>query len=192
MDRKAHSVTADIFAAARRRWWLVVAGLLLTVGLVVGAQKLVGPSYEATASVLLLPSKTTLNGTTNPYLLLGGVNNARDAVMVRLSAAAGDEYPPNGPIQVTVATDPNSPAPLLELSAVSPTQEQSRAVLDTLLAKVAGEQAGHGRRRRRGSGAHARRARPGRSAAASAHPGRGCPHTGPEPHDVRRAAARPR
>jgi len=85
------------FATLLRRWYFVVVAVVCTVAasyLVVSA---VGPKYEATGSVLLLPPGSTIqqastSGTLgNPYLSLGGLTQARDIVIQTLAAGSTHE-----------------------------------------------------------------------------------------------------
>lgn len=67
-----------------RRWYLSLAVLLMTAAAGFAVVQVVGPTYEATGAVLVLPPVTTVqqglkteaNG--NPYLSLGGLTQVRD------------------------------------------------------------------------------------------------------------------
>jgi hypothetical protein len=66
------------------RWYLVLVVLAATVAAGILVVRAVGPTYEATGAVLVLPPRTTVqqglkeeaNG--NPYLALGGLTQVRD------------------------------------------------------------------------------------------------------------------
>jgi uncharacterized protein involved in exopolysaccharide biosynthesis len=65
--------------ALGRRWYVLIAGLLITAGFVVLALRFVPLAYDVKASILLLPptSSVTVTGKTqtgNPFLYLGGLD----------------------------------------------------------------------------------------------------------------------
>ena len=77
----------ELWATLVRRWYLVVAAVVLTVGAGIGAWHLLGPTYEAKAAILMVPPGTTIDRKTdnsadgNPFLALGGLSQARDIVI---------------------------------------------------------------------------------------------------------------
>lgn len=83
-----------LWGALRRRWYALVATLLLAAAgtyLVVDA---VGPTYQATGAVLLLPPETTLQqadakkSNTNPFLALGSLSLVRDVAIRSMTSQA--------------------------------------------------------------------------------------------------------
>lgn len=75
----------ELWAALRRRWYLVIVVLLLSVGGGFGVAKMVGPTYETQGAVLVLPPGSSGNGSAqtvgNPFLSLAGVSQVRDVVI---------------------------------------------------------------------------------------------------------------
>ncbi|GGV59134.1 hypothetical protein GCM10010294_06880 [Streptomyces griseoloalbus] len=60
---------AEIFRVMRRRWYVLLPGLLLTAGLIVGVTSTVPVSYQSQSTVVLLNSqKATLAYDGNPFL----------------------------------------------------------------------------------------------------------------------------
>ncbi|MFD5792087.1 chain length determinant protein [Streptomyces diastatochromogenes] len=60
---------AEIFRVMRRRWYVLLPGLLLTAGLIVGVTVLVPVNYQSQSTVVLLNSqKATLAYDGNPFL----------------------------------------------------------------------------------------------------------------------------
>ncbi|MCZ0985313.1 chain length determinant protein [Streptomyces diastatochromogenes] len=60
---------AEIFRVMRRRWYVLLPGLLLTAGLIVGVTMLVPVNYQSQSTVVLLNSqKATLAYDGNPFL----------------------------------------------------------------------------------------------------------------------------
>lgn len=81
-------------AAVRRRWYVALACLLLTLGGVIVTTKVVPVKTEMSANVLLLPPKAPAgspSGPTNPYLQLGGLNTIVGLVARALTAPSTAE-----------------------------------------------------------------------------------------------------
>lgn len=88
---------SDVLSALRRRWYVVVATLLLAGGLGYAVWSNVSPDYERTASQLLLPGLATIPEGANPYLYVGGLSQAADIIVLAIGedevAAAVEGYP---------------------------------------------------------------------------------------------------
>lgn len=69
-----------------RRWYLTLASLLATGALCVVAFSLVPPTYETKADVVLLPPKSSVGVGGNPYLYLGGLDQATDVLTRALTS----------------------------------------------------------------------------------------------------------
>ena len=77
---------ADLIWRLRRRWYIVVPGLLLAVAAVVGVWNTVGPEYERTGTQMLVPGPASLpEGATNPFLFLGGLTLPADVIVQAVS-----------------------------------------------------------------------------------------------------------
>ena len=73
---------------AIRRWWLVaLLGLVLSVGGSGLAYTLIGAEYQRSASQVLVPGDNAVPEGGNPFIYLGGLEQAAD-VLVRAAAAA--------------------------------------------------------------------------------------------------------
>ena len=128
---RAEESRAGLGWALVRRWYVVVAGLVVTGCLVAAVAQLVPPQYEATAHILLYAPQTSATPDGNPLLNLGGLEPAvailtramsDDSTMEALKAeGAKGEF--------TVEADPLTSAPVL-LVTVDATS--SAAALDTL------------------------------------------------------------
>jgi hypothetical protein len=84
------------FATLLRRWYFVVVAVVCTVAASSFVVFTVGPKYEATGAVLLLPPGSTTQQASktpfgNPYLSLGELTQARDIVIQALAAASTHE-----------------------------------------------------------------------------------------------------
>lgn len=126
-------VLRDVASALRRRWYLTVVGLLATAGLCLVTMRLVPPTYEATASVVLLPPASSVAAGGNPYLQLGGLEQVADVTARALSSqdavARVAGMAPDGTYEVI--RDLTTSGPILLVTVEGKT---SRATLATLKA----------------------------------------------------------
>jgi hypothetical protein len=85
------------WATLRRRWYFVLIALICTAAASYVTVDKVGPTYEAKGAVLLFPPVATVQEDRktetlgNPYLMLGGLSNARDIVIRSLTAKSTHE-----------------------------------------------------------------------------------------------------
>jgi len=77
---------SEVGAALLRRWYLTLVGLLATAGVAFGVMQLVPPTYETEANVVLLPPPSSVGEGGNPYLYLGGLDQAADIVTRSLTS----------------------------------------------------------------------------------------------------------
>lgn len=115
----------------RRRWYAVLLGLAITVGLCAFAAASVPASYEAKAQLLLLPPKAAVEPTGNPYVNLSGLNGVSDA----LARAMGDSATQQTLVGLgavpgfTVEPDPIAPGPIVVITV---SHTDPRAVMRSL------------------------------------------------------------
>lgn len=129
----------DFFGVLRRRWLLVLVGLLVTVGLSGAAYQFFKPTYEATGTVLLLPPASSLvKGSTNPYLQLSGLAQAVDLVGVALSDQATqlEMKAISKDVEYTVKADVNTSSPLLVIDVKDSSPEDATRIRDVLVERV--------------------------------------------------------
>lgn len=126
---------SEIFAQLRRRWWLVLVGVLMTGALAYGATLAVAVTYTAQSSIVLIPPRTTADTEVNPFLAIGGLNPAADVLVRALNAGTFHDThaPEGGPAQFTVSRDANSSGPLLVVDVTDATPEGAMALLDTVV-----------------------------------------------------------
>lgn len=131
----------------RQRWSAVVLLMILTGAATYAVAQRVGPTYEATGTVLVFPpaesrGPTGTRSRTNPYLGLGGVNQARDVIVRTLtSKSVGDEFGQEFPsgTMFEVVPDYTNSAPIILFTVESTTPETSVAALDMLMTRVPDE-----------------------------------------------------
>lgn len=77
----------DMILGLWRRWYLVLAFLLVTLGLCFLVKQSVPATYRAQGSLVLMPPSSTVGPEGNPYLYLGGMGQALDILAAEVSAA---------------------------------------------------------------------------------------------------------
>jgi uncharacterized protein involved in exopolysaccharide biosynthesis len=130
----------DLLGVLRRRWLLVIVGILLTAGLSGGAYVTFKPTYEVTATVLMLPPapQTPGTGSTNPYLQLSGLQQVVDLVGVSLTDQAKtlELEAISKDVEFTVKADTRTDSPLLVIDVKDSSPETAVAIRDNLVASV--------------------------------------------------------
>ncbi|MCU1581234.1 MAG: hypothetical protein QOD27_1810 [Microbacteriaceae bacterium] len=87
-------IFSTILHSIRRRWYLLVAGIIASAAAGVYVYQNTDPDYQLSASELLVPGSQTVPEGGNPFLYLGGLAQASD-VLVRALGARDIQ----GPIQ---------------------------------------------------------------------------------------------
>jgi hypothetical protein len=63
-----------------RRWYAVLIGLVLSVGMCLAVSQVVSPSYQIKAMMVVLPPRTAVGTNGNPFLGLGGLGSVADVL----------------------------------------------------------------------------------------------------------------
>lgn len=108
----------DFVRTCLKRWYIIVAGLLLTAVGVYGTYQNTPITYEATASLVLIPPKDSVVIGDNPYLYLGGLDQALGVVSVRMTSPdvtklLRRQYPDS---TFTVAKDMTTTGPIMAIN----------------------------------------------------------------------------
>jgi capsular polysaccharide biosynthesis protein len=121
-----------------RRWYLVLVGLIVTVGAAYQTTQVVPPDYTVTAEALMLPPSSSVPAGSNPYLALGGLDAAADVLSKSLSseAAAAELQAIGSRGEFTVALDPDTPAPLVLVTATASVPQDAAATLALVLDRL--------------------------------------------------------
>lgn len=131
-------LTQRLLGVVRRRWYVVVVGLLATAALMSGVAFLLAPRSTVTATVLLLPPATPLPngpGKSNPYLQLGGLTSPVEVVARALNDPVNRERVLSGELDgdYVAERDLSTSAPVLLLTSEAATLQQARDIRDDLL-----------------------------------------------------------
>lgn len=128
--------------ALLRRWYIVVAGVILAGIAGYFSWTHIAPQYERSASQLLMPGAGSLpSDKANPYLFLGGLLQAAD-VIVRVAgtndvvAELLQEHPGT---QVSVVRDPSSSGPVILTTVSASSDAIAKEVLDQVVKQTAVE-----------------------------------------------------
>lgn len=128
----------DVWASCRRRWWLLLISLALSAAACAYAATVIQPYYEATASIVLVPPPSTEDPSANRYLGLGGLKQSADVVARSLASeeTVGEIKAEAPDATYTVEPDFSTSAPILVVTAKSPTAERASDMLAAVLARV--------------------------------------------------------
>jgi hypothetical protein len=129
----------DMLGAVARRWYVVVAGVLLAAAAAYGLWTTVPPEYTRSSTQLLLPGPATIPDGSNPFLFVGGLSQAADVLVRTVGStdtigAVTDEHPE---AKISVARDPLSSGPVVLITVTSPDDAEAGLVMDELVAQTA-------------------------------------------------------
>ncbi|GAA1978801.1 hypothetical protein [Microbacterium pumilum] len=121
----------DVLKALARRWYVLVAGVLLTAGIAYGAYVASPPEYNARGLVLLLPSEAAVGVGGNPFLTLSGLEQPAGIVVAYFgSTTAQAEVAEQSPTaEYVVGIDDSTRGPVI---AIDVTDHSAAAALSTL------------------------------------------------------------
>lgn len=110
----------ELFRAAGRRWYVLIAGLILTAGFVYMALQFVPVAYDVKSSILLLPPQSALEEAGgNPFLGLGGLDVVAGVLAKSLtdSDSQASIVPAGSTAEYTVQEDASVSGSVLEVAA---------------------------------------------------------------------------
>lgn len=122
----------------RRRWYAVVAGVVLTVGLCFATMALLPLRYQATAECVLLPPENSLEKGDNPYLALGGLSTVADILTRSMTdATTTANLKAEGVTDpFTVTIDPTTAAPVIVIQIESATSDTAVNSMRAIVAQL--------------------------------------------------------
>ena len=128
----------DVWLALRRRWYVgVVAAVFVVLG-GVGAGLLVGPTYVATAEVVLVPPRSVEDPSANRFLGLGDMDGSVDVLARSMfSVATASDLRAAAPeATYEVTGDPTTSAPIVVVSAASSNSAAAKAMMLAALRRL--------------------------------------------------------
>lgn len=129
---------AETLSVLKRRWYVVLAGLLLTATGCYYIYAQVPATYEAKGSVVLMPPSSTVGDEGNPYLFLGGMGQALDVLTRHVNAAeivepVLDDYPDTS---YTIEPDRDTSGSIIQVVATGSTPDATMDVLAAALQTI--------------------------------------------------------
>ncbi|MFI2562883.1 hypothetical protein [Paenarthrobacter sp. NPDC018779] len=124
-----------VIASIIRRWYVLVAGILVT-GLVCVAIQMNAPDkFKAQASLVLMPSSQSIGAAGNPYLYLGGMSEALDILIRKLSSQPVKERVLANFGTATYAAEPDrgTNGAILVITATADSPEQTMSLLKAVM-----------------------------------------------------------
>jgi len=130
--------TRELLLSLRRRWYLLLVAVLLTAGACLGVSHVVAPTYEAKASLVLIPPRDTQFPDTNRYLMLNSLGQATGVVIRALNGDTTHQAVVDGTLDgdFGVTPDYTTNAPILVITATSAESKVAQEVLQRVEAQV--------------------------------------------------------
>ncbi len=125
----------QLFRALGRRWYAVLAGLIVLTAAAVLTFRLVPVTYDAKASLLLIPpTKTVVETNGNPFLNLGGLDVVAGVLSLSLTdtTTVARMAPPSSKATYTVSPDQSIPGSVLDIGVSARTPGQALDILNSL------------------------------------------------------------
>lgn len=124
----------DLILSCLRRWYLVAVGLVLTGCAAYMVFQTVAPSYEAKASMVLVPPQVAVTTGENPFLYLGGLDQALGVLQVKVTGPEVakpllEEHPGT---EITVAQDDATSGPIVVVNVVGKDAASTMGMLEAM------------------------------------------------------------
>ena len=128
-------ITSDVLGALRRRWYLLLLGIVGTLGLMIAVISLVPVTYQAKAMIVLLPPRNLDNTGGNPYLALGGLDSVAGVLSRSMTTEiVADEVQKIAPgAEFTVEPDASTSGPVLLVTAEAESPAAALAATEKLV-----------------------------------------------------------
>lgn len=131
-------MTRDLIRALGRRWYVVVTGLLVTIGLALGAYQITPPNYTASGLILLLPSKTVVGPGGNPFLALSDLDQPAGILVAYFSGSSAQAQvktqAPTAKYQVLI--NASARGPIIEVDVTDKTAAGTLSALDYISGQI--------------------------------------------------------
>ncbi|PKH37457.1 Chain length determinant protein [Nocardioides alpinus] len=127
-----------LLGIVRRRWYILVLGLVGSIALGYAASLASPPQYTARALVMLLPSKATVGDDGNPFLELSGLDLPARVVVSSLSSSSvaeqvAEEFPE---ITYAVTIEESTRGPVIAIDVTGTSEATTLEALPSLILKA--------------------------------------------------------
>lgn len=118
-----------------RRWYCVLAGVLMTAVAGLLTMVVVPSTYQATSTAVLLPPASLVGADGNPYLYMGGLDQVLTVLTVRLNSTEVTEPTLQGldKASFTVEKDPTTPGPIMLITATGDSQQNAMRLMEKVV-----------------------------------------------------------
>jgi len=125
----------DLTKGLMRRWYFFILGLALTLCAGLYVYQEVPPTYQATASVVLVPPATAVVEGENPYLYMGGLDQAMSVLMVKMNSAVVSQpiLKDKAGLGYSVDRDISTTGPIMVVTADGDTEAETLRVLRNVI-----------------------------------------------------------
>lgn len=124
-----------VLTSVVRRWYLVVAGILVTGLLCMAIQTTAPEKYKSQASLVLMPSSQSIGEAGNPYLYLGGMSEALDILIRKITSQPVKErlLANFGSATYIAEPDRGTSGAILIITATADNPEETMALLKAVM-----------------------------------------------------------
>ncbi|WP_423299971.1 hypothetical protein [Glutamicibacter nicotianae] len=128
----------DLLLSCLRRWYFLLLGLLLTGAGTYYVYTSIEPTYEANASVVLIPPKVAVMTGDNPYLYLGGLDQALGVLQVKVASPEVLDKLTGGreDAEVSIGEDATTSGPIAAIKVSAKDAAGTMQLLDAALKQV--------------------------------------------------------
>lgn len=128
----------DLGVGLLRRWYLVLVGMLVTGFGAYSLTQVVPVTYEAASSVVLVPPATAVIEGENPYLYMGGLDQALSVLTVRLSSptVADPILQKRADLNYFVDKDASTAGPIMLVGAEAGNEQETLALLNQVVSVI--------------------------------------------------------
>lgn len=128
----------DLGVGLLRRWYLVLVGMLVTGFGAYSLMQVVPVTYEATSSVVLVPPATAVIEGENPYLYMGGLDQALSVLTVRLGSptVADPILKKRADLNYSVDKDATTAGPIMLVGAEAGSEQETLTLLNQVVSVI--------------------------------------------------------
>ena len=109
----------DLIFSSLKRWYFLLVGLIVTGVAAFLVFGMISPTYEAKASMVLIPPKVAVTVGDNPYLYLGGLDQALGVLQVKVASPSESEslIEKYAGAELSIAKDATTSGPIVAIKA---------------------------------------------------------------------------